>query len=112
MNGRGLGSILSGIGRTILPLLKAGGKALLKQGARTGLQVASDVISGQDIKSALKQRGQDAGKQLLYKAVGALSGGAPPGEPLKKRIKLSTTRGSTQKKKTRGKRKTHADIFA
>ena len=55
IRGRGLGSLLGGIGRSLIPLPKSGGKALLK-GAQTGMQVAHDVLSGHSVKSAMKQR--------------------------------------------------------
>ena len=73
MRGRGLGSLLGGIGRTLIPLLKSGGKALLKEGARTGMQVAQDVLSGQNLKSAMKQRAKQAGKRLFHQAVGRVT---------------------------------------
>ena len=58
MRGRGLGSLLSGLVRSAVPLLKSGGKALLKEGAKTGMQLAQYVLSGQNLKSAAKQRAQ------------------------------------------------------
>ena len=67
--GHGLGSLLAGIGRAVVPLLKRGGKALLKEGARAGLQVVSDVASGQRVGAALKRRSAEAGKRLLHSAV-------------------------------------------
>ena len=90
LRGRGLGSLLSGLVRSAVPLLKSGGKVLLKEGAKTGMQLAQDVLSGQNLKSATKQRAQEAGKRLFHQAVGrVLRGGAaaPPGEPARKRIK-------------------------
>lgn len=88
MKGRGLGSFLSGIGRAVAPLLKSGGKALLKQGLQTGMRVAQDVLSGQNFQTAVKQRAQQAGKRLLERAVSKVA--APPGEPARKRIKSHT----------------------
>ena len=120
--GRGLGSLLGGLGRAIVPLLKSGGKALLKEGAKTGMQVAHDVLSGQTIKGAMKQRAQEAGKRLFQQAVGRVTGrsaaaaAAPPGEPVRKRIKSSTPRirgqnnNQIRRKKKKG-RKTASDIF-
>ena len=35
--GRGLGNLLGGLFRSVVPLLKSGGKALLKEGAKTGM---------------------------------------------------------------------------
>ena len=67
--GHGLGSLLAGIGRSVIPLPKRGGKALLKEGARTGLQVVSDLASGQRVGASLKRRSKEAGKRLLHSAV-------------------------------------------
>ena len=44
--GHGLGSILSGLFRGALPILKNVGKAVGKQLLKSGLEVASDVVSG------------------------------------------------------------------
>ena len=89
--GHGLGSLLAGIGRAVVPLLKRGGKALLKEGARTGLQIVSDVASGQQVGSSLKRRSAEVGKRLLHNAVNP------------KRIK--TTRKSGRKQMGGGQRK-------
>ena len=99
MKGNGLGNVLSGLFRTAIPLLKRGGKALLKEGLRTGLNVANDVIEGQNIKSAIKSRSKNAGKRLLTNAIGEFQTSAPPGEPAIKRRR--------QTKRT----KQHKDIF-
>ena len=56
--------------RSAVPRLKSGGKYLLKEGAKTGMHLAQDVLSGQNLKSAAKQRAQEAGKRLFYQAVG------------------------------------------
>ena len=103
MKGRGLGSVLSGLLRTAVPLLKKGGKALLKEGVRSGLGVAQDILSGKNIKSALKGRAKGGGKRLLNKAIGQFNAPAPPGEPAVRRIKKSVRR---KKKSKRSK-----DIF-
>lgn len=112
IRGRGLGSLLGGIGRSLIPLLKSGGKALLKEGARTGMQLAHDVLSGQNVKSAMKQRAKQAGKRLFDQAVGQVTGrSAPPGQPARKRIKSSASRRTTQKRSTSKRRRQPADIF-
>ena len=97
IRGHGLGSLLAGIGRAVVPLLKRGGKVLLKEGARTGLQVAQDVLSGHRVGSALKQRSRQAGKRLLNQATG---GG-------NKRIKSDHTRGRKQTGGGKSKTKQH-----
>ena len=37
MRGRGRGNLLGGLFRPVVPVLKSGGKALLKEGAKTGM---------------------------------------------------------------------------
>ena len=49
---RGRGSLLSGLVFSAVPRLKSGGKSLLKEGAKTGMHLAQDVLSGQNLKSA------------------------------------------------------------
>ena len=107
MRGRGLGSILSGLLRTAVPLLKQGGKALLKEGLRGGVSLAQDVLEGKSVKSAVKQRAKNAGKRLLNQAIGQFQAPAPPGEPARKRIKKPTPK----RKNIRRKRKQKSDIF-
>ena len=82
--GHGLGSLLAGIGRAVVPLLKRGGKALLREGARTGLQVVSDVASGQRVGESLKRRSAQTGERLLHNALNS------------KRIKTTSKRGRKQ----------------
>lgn len=93
--GRGLGNVLAGLGRMVMPILKSGGKALLKEGVASGLKVAEDVLSGESVTSALKKRAGEAGKRLLRRVTDGARGPPP-----KKR-----------KKQARPKKKRKADIF-
>ena len=61
----GLGNVLSGLFRSVVPLMKRGGKALLKEGVRTAVQVGSDVLDGKNIKSAMKNRAAETGRRIL-----------------------------------------------
>ena len=72
--GSGLGSVLGGLFRMAVPLLKRGGKALLKQGAKTGLQIAQDVMSGQTLKAAAQQRAKETGKQMFQRVMSEAKG--------------------------------------
>lgn len=121
--GRGLGSFLSGIGRMILPIFKTGGKALLREGALTGLQVAKDALDGRNVSDSFKQHARESGKRLLHGAVDHLTGDqtgsglrAPPGEPARKRIKNHVQRRRSQSKKRPTKKKSKkrvvSDIFS
>ena len=61
----GLGNVLSGLFRSVVPLIKRGGKALLKEGVRTAVQVGSDVLDGKNVKASLKSRAAETGKRML-----------------------------------------------
>ena len=96
--GHGFGSLLAGIGRAVVPLLKKGGKALLKEGARTGLRVAQDVMSGKRLGSALKQRAGQSGKRLLTQVL------SPSPSRRQKRIKTKRTAQGKQSGRQRRRR--------
>ena len=107
--GHGFGSLLAGIGRAVVPLLKKGGKALLKEGARTGLRVAQDVMSGQRLGSALKQRAGQSGKRLLKQVL------SPSPSRRQKRIKTKRTaqgkQSGRQRQRQQPKKQRVTDIF-
>ena len=93
MRGSGLGSVLSGLFRSAIPLLKQGGKALLKEGINSGLHIAQDVLDGKNFKKSLKQQSRKTGNRLLKRAIGQFKRpAAPPGEPAVKRIKYTNQR--------------------
>ena len=55
--GHGLGSILSGfIRRLVLPFFKANAKSMMTNAARTGIDVADDVIQGRKFTDSVKNR--------------------------------------------------------
>ena len=81
--GHGLGNIFSGLVRAAMPLVKSGVKALGKQAAKTGMQIAGDVLRGQKPKRAARKRTKQAGQQLLNTALHQFM--TPPGEPAKHR---------------------------
>ena len=66
--GYGLGALLKGLFRAAVPLLKQGAKTVGRTALKTGAQVASDVLQGQNIKSSLKTRGSQARQNLQNKA--------------------------------------------
>lgn len=98
--GAGLGNILGGIGRTIIPLLKSGGKALLRQGLNTGFSVARDILTGKNIKRSVKRRAKEATGKLLEAASTSV---LTP-------IKRKTKRPKAQKRGVK-KRRRNNDIF-
>jgi len=55
--GHGLGSILGGfIRRSVLPFFKTNAKSMLKNAAKTGVEVASDIIDGRTFSDSVKDR--------------------------------------------------------
>ena len=110
--GHGIGNVLSGLIRVATPLLKKGAVALGKQAAKTGMQIAEDVLRGENIKEAVKTRAKQAGMSMVRKA---LSQVAPPGETAGRgrSIKRNATgrRVSSRPRKKRRKALTRDDIF-
>ena len=102
--GHGFGSLLAGIGRAVVPLLKKGGKALLKEGARTGLRVAQDVMSGKRLGSALKQRAGQSGKRLLTQVLSPSPSSQQQRKGRQKRIKTKRTAQGKQSGRPRRRR--------
>ncbi|GFR61127.1 Gypsy retrotransposon integrase 1 [Elysia marginata] len=110
--GYGLGNILGGLFRVATPLLKKGGKALLKEGAKTGLGVMSDILAGQSIKTAAKNRSRQAGQRLLNKISSKAETARKGAEA--RRIKRRRTTQISQKPngRKRSKKPKYSDIFS
>ena len=108
--GRGLGNILGGLARMVVPVLKRSGKTLLKEGLRTGIDILGDVTSGRNIKSSAKRRIKQTGSRLLKKAVNQLPQPAPPGKPQITNVKKRKAR-SRSTPQTKRRKRTVKDIF-
>lgn len=115
--GYGIGNVLSGLTRTVVPLLK---KTLLKEGVRTGVNVATDVLRGQKLSTSVNRRGRETGQRLLNQAFNAVFSPrpSPPGRrsPLKRKRKTQTARQSGLKRSGKGQSsksapKKRKDIF-
>ena len=83
--GHGLGSVLSSLFKSILPVAKKVGKTVGKEVLRTSAHVASDALAGQDIGQALEHRGRRSAAKLLNKGINKLEGDANKKTPTKKR---------------------------
>lgn len=85
--GHGLGSILGGLFKAAAPLLKKGATFLGKEALKTGLNVASDALQGENVGQAIQKRAKQSGREILSRAMG------PPGErPIKGRGRKKNTR--------------------
>ena len=58
--GAGLGNIFGGLLRSAMPLLRQGLSYILPHAKRFGTRVLHDVAQGENLKSAIKQRGRQA----------------------------------------------------
>ncbi|GFX01558.1 uncharacterized protein F54H12.2 [Trichonephila clavipes] len=63
--GYGIGGIFRRLFRAALPFLVKGGKTIGKEVLMTGSRVASDVLSGENFKEAVKTRSKESGKKKL-----------------------------------------------
>ena len=66
--GYGLGNLFSSIAKSVLPLVKSGAKAVGKQVLQSGVDFASDVLSGKNAKQAAIDRAKAAGSNFLRAA--------------------------------------------
>jgi len=54
--GHGLGSMLSGLFRSAVPMLKRGLATFGKHALKTGLEIAGDVVEGKSFKDSARER--------------------------------------------------------
>ena len=94
--GNGIGGILSGLARMVVPVLKRGGKSILKETLRTGVDILGDVASGNNFKTSAKRRLKQGGQRLVNKATRVLT--APRSQPRAKR--QPTARGIKGRKRS------------
>lgn len=73
--GAGLGSIFKRIFRTILPYAKSAGESIGKTLLSTGADIATDVVSGENLKSSVKKNTRKAAANLLETAANKMKGG-------------------------------------
>ena len=65
----GIGSFLAGIFRRVLPLFSRGDKAIVKEAVRIGMNIMSDVTTGNTpIKESIRNRFKESGEILKRKA--------------------------------------------
>ena len=100
--GHGLGSLFGSLLRSAMPLIKRGAVALGKGALKTGVRIAGDVLSGQNIKTAAKRRVTDAVMSRLR---------APPGKRIKRAAAKATFTAVKRRRKKRTSTKRAADIF-
>ena len=65
--GHGLGNLFRGLFRMIVPIASAAAKTLGREAVFTGANIAHDVLSGQNIKTAAKRQGRQSASRLVDK---------------------------------------------
>ena len=104
--GRGLGSsLIAGLSRVAVPLLKKGVTTIGKQALSTGAQLAGDIISGKNVKKAVKRRAQQSGQKLLKTFLSGQTGRGGQSLQTLFGIPVQTKRRRTTKKQQRKKKK-------
>ena len=94
--GYGLGSIFKGLFRWAIPHLQQGAKMLGKRALQTGVQVAQDVLAGENVKTATKKRAKQAlglpsqnssqsggGRKAIKRKTPGTKNSSPPGKRAK-----------------------------
>ena len=109
--GHGIGNMFSGLLKSAMPLIKKGSKALGKQVLSTGLGIANDLLSGENIRTSTERRLKEAGRNIMNQARDRIS--KPPGEPHRRGIKRRANASAVIPKRAKVQRtsKPRRDIF-
>jgi hypothetical protein len=102
--GHGIGSIFSGLFRTIFPILKRVAPIIGRKALKTGMQIASDVAGGQSFGDSAKARVMNVIEEGINKIV--------PSESNQSGSGIRRKRKRSNKKTTGRKRRKFADIFS
>ena len=74
LRGHGIGNIFRSLFRILAPVAKRVGKAVGKQAFKTGAEIATDVVAGDNFKESFKRRGKVGVENLINKGVSKLKG--------------------------------------
>ena len=103
--GHGFGSLFGGLLRSVAPLIKRGALALGNRALKTGAQIAGDILSGENIRTAAKRRTKTAGRDLLQSLLAT-----PPGKRVKRAAPSRQRR--PVKRAARRRRIAESDVFS
>ena len=109
--GHGLGAIFGNLLKSALPVIKQGAISLGKTALKTGLGVAHEALSGKNVKQALKDNSQRAGRDILQQAIKSTTQTTKRSNKRKKR-KVSTPSSLLTSKAKRRKTQRSRDIFS
>lgn len=91
--GYGFGSILSGLFKSALPVLKRTAISAGKNLVKAGVSAADDVLSGKNTKESIKQTFKSAGRNILNESLNSNSNS--------RKRKSSQKNSQTRKKRSR-----------
>lgn len=94
--GYGLGSFFQSLARRALPFLQRGVKTVGKAAMNTGMNIAQDVLAGENLKTAAKKRARQTAKKLTDKAINKIT--SQTGNGSKRRTKTKTTKRKRSQK--------------
>jgi hypothetical protein len=98
--GHGLGSMLSGLFRSALPMIKSGLASFGKQALRTGAQIVGDVADGQGFSESAQKRLREGIKSFVSPYSGSVqSGGGRRRKRSKRKLKASKKSKASKKRK-------------
>ena len=101
--GHGIGSIFSGLFRSIFPVLKKVAPVIGKKAQQTGIDIVSDVAAGQSLKESAKNCVSDALKECISSFISTVN--AQSGSGYRRKRKRSRKPKISRKKKSK-------DIFS
>lgn len=97
--GCGIGSFLGGLFRTVYPILKKSASAIGSELLKSGSNIISDIVSNQDPKIVIKNRGKETINNLSRLAGENLFGSGYKRNTSLKRAHSKAERGSAKKQK-------------
>ena len=93
--GYGLGSFFQSLARKAIPLLKTGAKTVGKAALNTGVNIAKDILTGNNLKDSAKARLRQSAQTLKQQALNQFTSQAGSG---RSRIRKTQKRKAPQKK--------------
>jgi len=109
--GHGLGSMLSGLFRSAMPMIKRGLAFFGKHALKTGLEVANDVADGQTFRNSAQRRIPEGIKRIAAQANFSNQSGSGRARSRKRR-RISHSKTAAKKTNKKKKKKSHRDIFS
>ena len=106
--GYGLGSIFKGLFRWAMPHLQQGAKVLGTKALQTGVQVAQDVLDGDDVKTAVSKRTKQALGDMTSQNSSQSGSGRKEKRNRRKTVRLQTRNGKHRSKRRNPKRSIHS----